>query len=373
MERGNYSAHPQGWKTKGCTYFTVPISLLPSLSKVFEGCIRRQLRQHLEENIILIPEQFGFRPRHSCVHQAFRVVYIAQRAHNLSQHVLLTSLDIEKAFDKVHHLGLLHKLRQCRVPNSLLLLLSSFLHARTFRCKVGEHHSTRRPIQTGVPQGFKLGPILFSIYINDVPLPISPRVHLALFADDTALLAHSTNIAHAHNALQKYCTTVERHYASWGLRVNLIKSQAIQLTGRRRPGSLHSIILRGRSVPWTRTLTYLGIKFDRALKFGPHITRLKKKANLQIHRLDPILRNLPSHNHTLRVLLFTAYIRPILTYASPIWCCASKSNIRKLSIVQNKILRRISSQPQLTSNASIRNMLSVDLLESTINRLNARF
>ncbi|CAH2092397.1 unnamed protein product [Euphydryas editha] len=169
-------------KSDSCPKSYRPISLLPSLGKLFESVILMRLRKFTDH--LLISEQFGFRRNHSTTQQLARVS--EQITHGLNQKKCtgMVLLDIEKAFDTVWHEGLLHKLLINNVPTGLVKLVQSYLVNRSFSVAIGEHRSSLKPIPAGVPQGSILGPYLFSLYINDIPK--QPHTQLAIYADDTA-------------------------------------------------------------------------------------------------------------------------------------------------------------------------------------------
>ncbi|GBO44389.1 putative RNA-directed DNA polymerase from transposon X-element [Araneus ventricosus] len=146
-----------------------PISLLPTLSKVTEHFILTQLNEHLSNNNILIPYQFGFKPKHSTTHQLLRVVeYITSGFENRFS-TGAVFLDIQKAFDRVWINGLIYKLISHTIPISLIKLITTFLANRQFKVRIGNSLSKLHHIQAGVPQGVKLSPCLYPIFINDIP------------------------------------------------------------------------------------------------------------------------------------------------------------------------------------------------------------
>lgn len=122
-------------------------------------------------------------------------------------------MDIEKAFDKVWHEGLLHKMMTMNTPTTLIKITQSFLSNRSFRIRVDDQLSTHRPILAGVPQGSCLSPFLYLIFTND--LPISDQSSVSLFADDTLLYCADKNFRRATIKLQKYLDEV-RHLEAKG-------------------------------------------------------------------------------------------------------------------------------------------------------------
>ncbi|TLM25096.1 reverse transcriptase family protein, partial [Acinetobacter baumannii] len=149
-------------KPKNETASYRPISLLPAIGKLYERLLRKRLWDFVSANKILIDEQFGFRARHSCVHQV----------HRLTEHILLglnrrkpiptgaLFFDIAKAFDKVWHNGLIYKLYNMGVPDRLVLIIRDYLSNRSFRYRVEGTRSRPRHVTAGVPQGSALSPLL---------------------------------------------------------------------------------------------------------------------------------------------------------------------------------------------------------------------
>jgi len=162
-----------------------PISLLNTLGKAYEKLILNHLQHYLKDHIR--PEQFGFRSNHSTTTRLVKIVDEISINLNKRSKPATAFLDIEKAFDKVWHQGLIYKLIQFQLPIQLLKLLESFLQHRTFEVRVNDSSSSSRPILAGVPQEYCLSNQLFSAYINDMPQ--HKDFMTALFADDTMFYA----------------------------------------------------------------------------------------------------------------------------------------------------------------------------------------
>ena len=170
-----------------------PISLLASLGKLTEKVFLHLFAPYTEQ---IIDEQFGFRKGHSTTAQLARVVTDIINGFNQKFVTEALLLDISKAFDKVWHAGLLSKLIKHDIPSTYIRWIHSYLIDRTEFVSANGSHSVKRAIQTGVPQGSVLGPILFLFILNDIPR--DPRCSIALFADDTLIYAQSADATMAH-------------------------------------------------------------------------------------------------------------------------------------------------------------------------------
>jgi hypothetical protein len=169
-----------------------PISLLSCFSKIFEKVVCTRLTNFLEINNILTPDQYGFRKSHSAVHPMVHMMNFVSRALNKKETTIAIFCDLRKAFDTVNHKILFKKMFNIGIRGMELEWFKNYLLNRKQFVHLNGKSSNLLDILLGVPQGSILGPILFLIYIND--LPLSSLLKSLLFADDTALLASGSNI-----------------------------------------------------------------------------------------------------------------------------------------------------------------------------------
>ena len=166
-----------------------PITLLSVVSKVFERLINDRLVLHLEKAGVFSDFQYGFRSARSTADLLTVLTERIARSLNSSGATRAISLDISKAFDRVWHSGLLHKLKAYSVTGEILNIISSFLTNRRLRVVLDGKFSPEFAINAGVPQGSILGPTLFLLFINDLPDDVVSRI--AIYADDTTLYSSS--------------------------------------------------------------------------------------------------------------------------------------------------------------------------------------
>jgi hypothetical protein len=168
-----------------------PISLLPTLSKVCETIIHKRLLPHLIDNNLITTKQAAYLKGDSTSYQLIHMVHKIRETwtHRKICHGLF--LDVKSAFDKVWHKGLLAKLDQIGIEGNVHQLFKSYLHDRKQRVVVDGSMSEIESVKAGIPQGSKLGPMLFIIYINDIDENLQSSLYI--FADDTSLFAHGSS------------------------------------------------------------------------------------------------------------------------------------------------------------------------------------
>ncbi len=177
-----------------------PISLLDNFSKIYEKIMHNRLSTFLEAKDLISEYQFGFRKSHSTIHPIILAQNFISEALNNKQHVIGIFCDLRKAFDCVDHKILLNKLTKLGISGSELKWFSSYLENRSQFVSLGDIKSKILTTNIGVPQGSILGPLLFLVYIND--LPDCSVLKAFLFADDTNLLAAGPNIAELYERVQ---------------------------------------------------------------------------------------------------------------------------------------------------------------------------
>lgn len=352
-KQGKDQLYPQNYR---------PISLLPSISKLFERLLHSRLSQHITDAQLFPHHQFGFRPGHDTVAQLVRVVENITLQFNNKGHSLGIFLDIAKAFDRVWHKGLLFKLHNMGFHHQYLRLIHSYLHNRSFFVSHQDSISSTRPITAGVPQGSVLGPLLFNLFTSDIP--IHRRTTIATFADDTAIFASHRNLQFARSCAQQHLDAVAEWTSKWRIKVNADKTAAVHFTRNYTP-SPQQLTFSGNQIEYQNSAKYLGVDLDRRLLFNIHIGRAAAKATTRIISLYPLLRS-PNLTMEARQHIFLMMIRPVLTYASPAWSHAATTHLTKLQRVQNRAARLISGHSRDTRIIQIHEDLYLPLLHEVI-------
>ncbi|KAL1138083.1 hypothetical protein AAG570_009778 [Ranatra chinensis] len=307
-----------------------PISLLNTLGKLFEKIILKILNKFISDQNLIRQEQFGFRTQHSTTHQLLRVVETVTRGFNENRSTGAVFLAISNAFDKIWIVELTSKLISYNIPDALVNVLHSFLSDRQFRVKIDEIFPGRKPTKAGVPQGSLLGPTLFNFYVND--LSASPGTKVAMYADDTAFLAQSWKLSLVSNRLQGALDKAQSLFSRWRMRVNPSKCAALFFTKRLRHKPIGLLRIGGEYIPWSKSTKYLGVMLDCQLSWNHHVGGILKKANSRFAQLYPLINRTSAIYIRAGRDIYLMLLRPILTYASPVWGYTEKSKISKLQV-----------------------------------------
>jgi len=342
-----------------------PISLLPYFSKIFEKLILKCLLPIIENN--LPNTQFGFRHNHSTMHQIHRLV--DKIYFSLGEKLICTGvfLDVEQAFDRVWHQGLLYKIKAL-FPPYLYLLIKSYLSDRHFSVRSGTVHSNISKIEAGVPQGAVIAPLLFNIYTADQPT--TQNTIVADFADDKALLACHSDPEIAASFMQTHLDLLAPWYTEWGLKLNQTKS--LHSTFTLRPRDCPQLLLNNQPLPFSQNVKYLGLTLDRRLTWAPHIRSKRLTLNDRSRQLKHLLTSKRIHLKN-KLLIYKMLLKPIWVYGIQLWGSAKPTNINRIQTYQSKTLRQITKAPYYVSNHTLHHDLSVPFVVDVAKTYYKRF
>eukprot|EP00745_Piridium_sociabile_P038619 TRINITY_DN7074_c0_g1_i3.p1 TRINITY_DN7074_c0_g1~~TRINITY_DN7074_c0_g1_i3.p1 ORF type:complete len:816 (+),score=128.54 TRINITY_DN7074_c0_g1_i3:312-2759(+) len=334
----------KGDRNKAANYR--PVSLTAVICKTLEHIISSSVRRHLEAHNILTDAQHGFRQKRSCESQLITTVQELARNYDDKDQVDLILLDFAKAFDKVPHERLMYKIGYYGIRGTTLQWIRDFLENRQ-RVRVDGVCSNDAAVESGVPQGSVLGPLLFLIYINDLPEYISAGSTVKLFADDSALYRR-IRTAEDCSKLQVDLDGLQRWEKDWLMEFHPQKCQVIRITSKKKPLQ-GKYTIHGHVLEEVEATKYLGVTLHKSLSWNQHIGNIAKKANSTRAFIQRNLHHCPSAT---KEVCYTTLVRPLTEYASVLWDPYTKANIDRLEAVQRKSARYIYNDFRTTSSVT---------------------
>ena len=283
-----------------------PVSLTSVTCKVFESVIRDVLVDHMLNNKLYTDCQHGFRTHRSCITQLLQVMEDFSSLLDKGECIDTIYLDFKKAFDSVPHQRLLIKLQYYGITGKVLAWIRNFLQDRKQYVRVGDACSGSANVLSGIPQGSILGPILLTIFINDLPHNIES--FCKIFADDTKIYNTPKN----HKTLQKDLDTLITWSDTWNLYFNTSKCKILHI-GRDNPGNQYSMPHNGVDTVLNKCINEkdLGVTFDENLKFDCHIHNVVNTANKMLGIIKQNFSNMDKHT---LLNLYKGLVRPHLEH-----------------------------------------------------------
>ncbi|KAK3090576.1 hypothetical protein FSP39_012808 [Pinctada imbricata] len=331
---------------KNCAANYRPVSLTSVACKVMEHIVCSNIMRHCDQHHIITDAQHGFRKRRSCETQLIVTLQDLTRNVDNKGQTDVILLDFAKAFDKVPHERLLFKINHYGISGTTLTWIRNFLHQREQRVVLDGCTSETAPVSSGVPQGSVLGPLLFLLFINDLPDYVS-HANVRLFADD-CILYRRIDSDQDPSLLQQDLDALQRWEEDWLMQFHPHKCQVLHITHRKSPvKSPYNI--HGHQLEEVEAAKYLGISIHQKLTWNNHINQVTDKANNTRAFLQ---RNIYQCPKEIKVLCYNTLVRPIMEYGGIIWDPSTAHNINRLEMVQRRAARFVMGDYHTTSSVT---------------------
>ena len=311
-----------------------PISILPSISKVFERLMFQQITSYVSN--ILSPYLCGFRKGYNAQHALLRLKNQLHKCLDRKENIGIVMMDLSKAFDCIPHDLLIAKLYAYGFEKDSLNLIHSYLNDRHQRVKINSNYSSWKEILDGVPQGSVLGPLLFNIFINDLFLFIE-NSEICNYADDNSLTVADKYIGNIISKLESDVEILNSWFIDNGMLLNGDKCQ-FMLIGPSRVirNYTEKITIANNTITECKTGKLLGVTFDNELTMNEHIKHICKQASNKLYALSRISHYLSEEK---RKILMKSFIMSQFNYCPIIWMhCQRKCN-NLINKIQERALR----------------------------------
>ena len=309
-----------------------------------ERCVHKHIFNYISENSLLTPFQSGFIQSDSTTFQLLHTYHSFLEAVDSGKEVRVVFCDISKAFDRVWHKGLLHKLACMGISGSLLQWFQRYLSNRRQRVVLNGVESNWADVLAGVPQGSILGPLLFLIYINDIVNNI--RSSIRLFADDTSIYIIIDDPQTAAFILNSDLDTINVWANDWLVDFNPTKTTSLLISRRQLPIAHPPLEMNNVILNETTSHRHLGLTFSNTCNWSDHIQRVTDTAWSRLNLMRALKFKV---NRQALEKMYFAFIRPLLEYSDSVWDNCSNEAKRQLDSINHEAARIITGGTKLFS------------------------
>ncbi len=333
------------YKNKGNKHHSTnyrPVSLTSVVCKILEKIVRKEILNHMKRNSLFAKEQHGFLEGRSCITNLLETLDVWTRISDDKGIIDCVYLDFKKAFDSVPHQRLLTKVKGYQIRGKIFEWISSFLTGRKQRVIVDGESSTWEDMSSGVPQGSVLGPILFVIYINDLPDAVDSQIKM--FADDTKIYRRIDSNTD-YEMLQHDIENLQTWTMRWQMQFHPDKCKTLHVMD---PDSKRTYKMDNNGTSCVLEPVHmekdLGVTTDDLLAFDKQSQESVKKAQ---RILITIRRTFTFIDEETMLQLYKPLVRSRLEYGVEIWSPSLKRNIREVEAIQRRATKMIPSLKDL--------------------------
>ena len=329
----------KGAKSKPCNYR--PISLTSVVCRLMETLLKNEIIRHLNNNNLIRPSQHGFLPNKSCATNLLTFLERSTSEVDQGNSVDVLYLDYAKAFDKVPHKKLLAKIEALKVNGKILGWIRSWLTDRRQKVTLNNKYSEWKPVTSGVPQGSVLGPVAFTIFINDLDMSVGDSAEIYKFADDTKI-AKKIGGEEDQRSMQAVINNLLIWAQNWGMTFNRSKCKVMHI-GRNNPK--YDYVMDGHVLEKATEEKDIGVIISHDLKPNKQCIFAASKAKIVLGQMS---RSFHYRDRHVFKRLYTTYVRPHLEFSTPVWSPGNMAEINLLEDVQKAAVQMISGLGSIT-------------------------
>lgn len=313
-----------------------PVSVLPCVSKIFEGVIIDQLTQYFESH--LSPHVSGFRKHHDC--QSVLLRFVERIKSHLDKNEIAGAVltDLSKAFDCLPHGLLICKMFHYGIDRFSCKLIASYFKDRHHRVKLGSVRSDWLPLIKGAPQGSILGPFTYNVHCNDLIIFLSLLCDIFNYADDNTVSCYGKNLSDVKLELENVTAEMLNWFKINEMKVNNEKFQLILFSKKGKTRDEFIMMEDDRVIEDQPVVKLLGVHCDNVLTFDRQIDEMCRKAGNKLNVLGRLSKSLDAES---KLILFHSFILSHFEYCATVWHFCSREKMRKIEKIQKQALRHV--------------------------------